>query len=150
MLGYWNRYDETRQALCGCTMRTGDKYVVDGDGYFRFVGRGDDLFKVSGQWVSPMEVEDILLEHPDVLDCAVVPEPSQDHELLRVTAYVVPKQDYASVGKLPDQLRRLARDRLPHYKAPRNVRIVETVPRTATGKVDRAGLRRLHETWQDR
>jgi len=143
MLGYWNRYRESREALCGHTMRTGDKYVVDQEGYFRFRGRGDDLFKINGLWVSAMEVEDILLEHAEVLECAVVPECAENQELESVTAYITLKPGYPRTTALSGVIRRFAKERLPHYKAPRTIHVVEALPRTATGKLDRKALRQL-------
>jgi acyl-coenzyme A synthetase/AMP-(fatty) acid ligase len=75
---YWNRPDATERAMQGGWFASGDKYSVDPDGYFWYAGRDDDMFKVVGEWVSPVEIEAILLEHPDVLECAVVPWPDDN------------------------------------------------------------------------
>jgi acyl-coenzyme A synthetase/AMP-(fatty) acid ligase len=143
MLGYWNRLRETRAALSGSTMRTGDKYVVDGDGFYRYVGRRDDLFKVNGLWVSPIEVEDVIHEHPAVRECAVVPDRAAGERTTGVAAYVTLASAATANGELPAQIRRLAKQRLPHFKAPRQVFVVESLPRTPTGKLDRRRLREL-------
>lgn len=137
MLGYWNRLGETRQALCGNTMRTGDKYLCDTDGYFKFVGRKDDLFKVNGQWVSPLEVEDILHQHPQVLEVAVVPESNRGEQLSRVVAYVSLKPGKHAAPELATSICKFAKQRLPHFKAPKTVHFVEQLPRTPTGKIHR-------------
>lgn len=141
MIGYWNRHEETRQALFGGAMRTGDKYVAGADGFFRFMGRRDDLFKISGLWVSPMEVEDVLLEHSAVLVCAVLPERRAGEELPQVVAHVELRPEHATAAGVAEDIRRFARARMPHVKAPKVVRIVASLPRTVTGKVDRRALR---------
>jgi benzoate-CoA ligase family protein len=144
MLGYWNRLQETRRAMFGSTIRTGDRYTVDADGFFRFVGRRDDLFKVQGLWVSPGEVEHVLRKHPAVLDCVVLPERGADRDLPYVAAYVVVKSGIDASGTVSNLLRSFARERLPHFKVPRRVRIVDEMPRTPTGKVDRRRLLQGH------
>lgn len=152
MLGYWNRHMATREALQGEAMFTGDRYVRDADGYHRFMGRGDDLFKVSGMWVSPLEVEDVLLGHPAVLECAAFP--ALRGGLAQVVACVSLKEGIAPTQEVADGIRAHARSRLPSFKSPRRVRIVAELPRTATGKIDRKRVRALdeersHETTQD-
>jgi benzoate-CoA ligase family protein len=140
MLGYWNRVRETRRAICNETMRTGDKCIVDADGCFRFLGRDDDLFKVRGMWVSPVEVEEVLARDAAVRECAVVARAGRDG-LTELTAFVV-----AATGSSNGVARTIAaaaRRELPPYKAPRDVRLVDALPRTPTGKVDRKRLRAL-------
>jgi benzoate-CoA ligase family protein len=140
MLGYWNRLQETRQALWGNTMRTGDKYVCDVDGYFTFMGRKDDLFKINGQWVSPLEIEDILHQHPDILEVAVLPEFSEDKQLTQVVAYVALKEELSASTELKNNIRQFAKQRLPHFKAPQVIHVVTHLPRTSTGKIHRKAL----------
>ncbi|MBW4660761.1 MAG: benzoate-CoA ligase family protein [Drouetiella hepatica Uher 2000/2452] len=140
MLGYWNRLRETRQALYGTTMRTGDKYQFDADGYFKFMGRQDDLFKVNGQWVSPMEIEDVLHQHPQVLEVAIVPESADGEQLTQVVAYVSLKSGQTPSPELEVNLCQFAKQRLPHFKAPKVVRFVEHLPRTPTGKIHRKAI----------
>lgn len=140
MLGYWNRLQETRQALWGNTMRTGDKYVCDADGYFTFMGRNDDLFKINGQWVSPLDIEDTLHQHPDVLEVAVSPEFNEDKQLTQVVAYVALKDGQSDSAELKNHIRQFAKQRLPHFKAPQVIHIVTHLPRTSTGKIHRKAL----------
>lgn len=138
MLGYWNRHRETREVIYGDTMHTGDKYLCDEDGYFWFMGRKDDFFKVSGQWVSPFEIEDVLLQHESVLDVAVVP--GSDGDLSAVTAYINLKSGFSQSPQLEDKLRKFARSKLPHFKAPKTIYFLDKIPRTPTGKIHRKAL----------
>ncbi|QLE54754.1 benzoate-CoA ligase family protein [Nostoc sp. TCL26-01] len=137
MLGYWNRLSQTRKAIYGNTMRTGDKYVRDADNYFRFVGRADDLFKVNGQWISPTEIEDVLHQHPQILEVAIVPESATGEHLTQIVAYVSLQLGQTASPELENSIRRFAKQQLPHFKAPKIVRFVESLPRTATGKIHR-------------
>jgi len=137
--GYWNKHEKTKAAFVGEWYRTGDKYLVDADGYYFYQGRADDLLRVGGNWVSPLEVESCLLEHPAVAECAVVGAPDADG-LEKPRAYVVARPGVA-VGGLEDALRAHVRSRLAPFKAPRWVTLVEDLPKTATGKVQRYRLR---------
>jgi benzoate-CoA ligase family protein len=143
MLGYWNRLRETRKAIYGNTMRTGDKYLRDADDYFKFMGRTDDLFKVNGQWISPMEIEDVLHEHPQILEVAVMPESENGEQLTQVVAYVSLKAGQEPSAQLEDSIRKFAKQRLPHFKAPKTVRFVKNLPRTSTGKIHRKFLQAI-------
>jgi benzoate-CoA ligase family protein len=140
MWGYWNRLSATRSALAGTTMRTGDKYVRDGDGYFRFMGRNDDFFKVNGMWVSPFEVEDILLQHPSVLDAAVVPQVPETGDLTQVIAYVSLQSEFTPSIELERNIRQTVKAQLPPFKVPDRIQFLDTLPRTPTGKVHRQAL----------
>jgi benzoate-CoA ligase family protein len=137
MLAYWRRLQQTRKAIYGDTMRTGDKYLRDADGYFWFMGRNDDLFKVNGQWISPMEIEDILHQHPQILEVAVVPESSNEEQLTQIVAYISLKPGQASSPEIETNIRKFAKQQLPHFKAPKKVYFVEKLPRTSTGKIHR-------------
>lgn len=137
MWGYWNRLQDTRQALYGTTMRTGDKYQFDAEGYFKFMGRQDDLFKVNGQWVSPMEIEDILHQHPQILEVAIVPEADDGEQLTQVVAYVSLQAGQVPSPELEVSICQFAKQRLPHFKAPKVARFVDHLPRTPTGKIHR-------------
>ncbi len=143
MLGYWNRLRETRKVIYGNAMRTGDKYLRDADGYFWFMGRKDDLFKVNGQWVSPLEIEDILHQHPQVFEVAVVPDSDQGEQLTQIVAYVSLKPGQDPSQELEDSIRKFAKQRLPHFKAPKTVHFVENLPRTSTGKIHRKSLQAI-------
>jgi benzoate-CoA ligase len=118
-------------------LRTGDRYIRDPDGYFWYQGRTNDVFKVSGQWVSPLEIESCLLNHPDVLECAVVGAPD-DAGLLKPRAFVV-RRAGASVSAA--ELQALVKSRLQPFKYPRWVEFVDELPKTASGKVQRFVLR---------
>lgn len=137
MLGYWNQLAETRKALYGSTMHTGDKYLRDEEGYFKFMGRKDDLFKVNGQWISPLEIEDILHQHPQILEVAVLPESDEGEKLTQVVAYVSLKSGQEPSSELGTEIYQFAKQRLTHFKAPKTLRFVKQLPRTATGKIHR-------------
>lgn len=140
MLGYWNRLSATRKALCGSSMYTGDQYVKDDEGYFWFIGRNDDCFKVNGMWVSPFEVEDVLLQHESVLDAAVLPSTEQGESLTRIVAFITLKSEFLPSTDLEQQIRQLAKSNLPHFKAPDRICFLPALPRTSTGKIHRQAL----------
>ena len=118
-------------------MRTGDVYVRSEDGFYTYLGRSDDMLKVGGEWVSPFEVEAVLVEHPEVLEAAVVGRENRSG-LTEPIAYVVP----APGGRLdPGALADFCRDRLAGYKRPRQVVVLDTLPKTTTGKIRRAELK---------
>ncbi|MEV5981893.1 benzoate-CoA ligase family protein [Streptomyces sp. NPDC052114] len=137
--GYWHRTESTRAALYGDWYRTGDRYRVDADGFHWFQGRDDDMIKVGGLWVAPTEIEDVLLDHPRVLEAAVVGVRRADG-LSRIKAYVVPL-DAAPVEQLAPQLQRWCKEHLQRYQFPHAVEFVGELPKTATGKVRRFELR---------
>jgi acyl-coenzyme A synthetase/AMP-(fatty) acid ligase len=118
-------------------VRTGDMYVCDEEGCFTYLGRADDMLRVGGEWVSPAEVEAVLIEHPDVLEAAVVGVPDE-RGATTVVAHVVPR-DGRAVGE--DALGALCRERLAGFKRPKRYRVVDTLPKTATGKIQRFKLR---------
>jgi benzoate-CoA ligase len=136
---YWNKHEATKAALKGDWIRTGDKYSQDKDGYFFHGGRSDDMLKVSGQWVSPVEVEAALISHPSVLECAVVGEVDSDG-LTKPHAFVTLKPS-ASASGLEESLKAFAKEKLAGYKCPRWVSVIEELPKTATGKIQRFLLR---------
>ncbi|MEH2094375.1 benzoate-CoA ligase family protein [Nostoc sp.] len=144
MLGYWNRLQQTRKVIYGKTMRTGDKYLCDAEGYFWFMGRQDDLFKVNGQWLSPLEIEDILHQHPQIFEVAAVPDSNNGEELIQVVVYVSLKPGEKSSREVEDSIRKFAKRRLPHFKAPKKVYFLENLPRTSTGKINRKVLEKKH------
>jgi 4-hydroxybenzoate-CoA ligase len=136
--GYWNRRDKTRETFEGQWTRTGDKYEVREDGRYVYCGRTDDMFKVSGIWVSPFEVEQALIEYPPVLEAAVVPGMDPDG-LEKPKAYVVLKEGQ-SLGE-PDAVKDFVKDKIGKWKYPRWIEVVEDLPKTATGKIQRFKLR---------
>ena len=137
--GYWNQRSKSRQTFEGGWTRTGDKYTRDADGRYTYCGRSDDMFKVSGIWVSPFEVESALITHPSVAEAAVVP--AEDSEgLLKPKAFVVLKQG-ASVSDLNGALKEHVKQKIGPWKYPRWIEVVESLPKTATGKIQRFKLR---------
>ncbi|MCU4186848.1 benzoate-CoA ligase family protein [Acidiferrimicrobium sp. IK] len=135
--GYWQRPELTAATFVDGWLRTGDVYTRSPDGYYRFVGRNSDMIKAGGIWVSPAEVESALLEHNAVLEAAVVG--SRNADGLEVTvAFVVPRRGH-SID--PDELARFCRSTLPGFKRPRQIHVVDTLPKTATGKIQRFALR---------
>jgi benzoate-CoA ligase family protein len=121
-------------------LRTGDRFLVDGDGYFYYCGRTDDQFKVSGRWVAPDEIERALVMHPAVWECAVV-EGADDDGLPLPVAYVVPNVGHAPSDELARQLMGFVKDEIAPYKYPRRVAFVEALPRGSDGHVQRWKLR---------
>jgi benzoate-CoA ligase len=140
MACYWNQPEKTRQALDGPWIQTGDKYYQDEEGYFWYCGRSDDMLKVGGIWVSPIEVEATLVAHAAVLEVAVVGH--QDAEqLVKPKAFVVLKDAATPSPELAAELREFVKGRIAPYKAPRWVEFVAELPKTATGKIQRFKLR---------
>jgi 4-hydroxybenzoate-CoA ligase len=137
--GYWNQRSKSRQTFEGHWTRTGDKYIRDADGRYTFCGRSDDMFKVSGIWVSPFEVESALITHPAVLEAAVVPEADAEG-LLKPKAFVVLRADAKPDG-LHDALKEHVKQKIGVWKYPRWIDVVDALPKTATGKIQRFKLR---------
>ena len=140
MAGYWNQHEKTKATLFGPWIATGDKYYQDEGGYFWYCGRSDDMLKVSGAWVSPVEVEGALVSHPAVLQAAVVGD--RDAEgLVKPRAFVVLKDGAQAGGALAEELKAFVKDRLAPYKYPRWIEFRTELPMTATGKIQRFKLR---------
>jgi len=137
---YWNKHDKTKDTIEGHWIRTGDKYAQDQDGFLWYAGRADDMLKVGGIWVSPVEVENALIEHPAVLEAGVVGK--EDHDrLIKPQAYVVCAAGYSATPELAKELQEFVRARLAEYKRPRWVEFVSELPKTGTGKTQRYKLR---------
>ena len=137
---YWNKHDKTKRTIRGDWMVTGDKYHLDSDGHYTYEGRSDDMLKVSGQWVSPAEVEAALMEHTAVLECGVVGMKDKD-ELVKPKAFVLLKQGQRASDALAEELKQFVKGRITPYKYPRWVEFVDELPKTATGKIQRYKLR---------
>jgi len=139
-LMYWTRREKSAETFQGSWLKSGDKYVRDADGYYTYSGRSDDMFKVSGQYVSPFEVESTLMQHSAVLEAAVVAV--QDaHELTRVKAYVVLKAGQTPSDALNAELQAFVKSKLAPHKYPRQLEFIAELPKTATGKIQRFRLR---------
>ncbi|MFQ5426146.1 MAG: benzoate-CoA ligase family protein, partial [Gaiellales bacterium] len=135
--GYWCAAEWSRRTFVGEWLQTGDLYTVSGDGYYTYLGRADDMLRVSGEWVSPAEVEATLVEHPAVLEAAVVGE-TNEAGLQQPVAHVVLGP---GLTVDPGDLIEFCRSRLAGFKRPRRVAIVDQLPKTTTGKVKRFELR---------
>src|SRR6476646_2378481 len=139
---YWNQHEKSKNTIEGNWIRTGDKYYQDADGYFWYAGRSDDMLKCSGVWVSPIEIEAVLIEHPAVQEAAVIGRKDED-ELLKPAAYVLLKNGSTGTADLARELQEFVLSRLPVFKRPRWVEFVDELPKTATGKLQWYKLREL-------
>ena len=141
-LMYWGNRQKSRDTFQGEWTKSGDKYVRNTDGSYTYSGRGDDMLKVSGIYVSPFEVEATLIQHPAVLECAVIGKEDVDG-LTKTKAYVVLKN-----GHHVDEatLKAFVKDRLAAYKYPRFIEFIDELPKTATGKIQRFRLREREHT----
>jgi 4-hydroxybenzoate-CoA ligase len=136
---YWNQREQTRATFEGFWTRTGDKYLLREDGRLVYCGRTDDIFKVSGIWVAPFEVEQALVSHPSVLEAAVVPLRDEDG-LEKPKAYVVLKNGANQEG-VAEVLKEHVKDKIGKWKYPRWIEVIDELPKTATGKTQRFKLR---------
>ena len=141
---YWNKPEETKETFVGGWFRTGDKYFQDEEDYFWYAGRANDLFKVSGQWLSPAEVESALIAHPAVREAAVVGREDQDG-LTKPAAFVVLNTEFAPSEQLTHELQKLVGQKIGGYKRPRWIEFLEDIPKTATGKLQRFKLREMQD-----
>jgi acetyl-CoA synthetase len=138
--GYWNRPDKTAETMReGGWIYTGDRFVRDGDGFHFFRGRADDLVKVSGQWVYPLEVELCLANHPAVRECAVLAV-AQDNGLTALKAFVVLNEAGQASEATTRTLQDYVKGQLLPYKYPRLLAYLDVLPKTGTGKIDRQAL----------
>src|SRR5262249_38560396 len=143
--GYWNQHEKTKNTIEGQWIRTGDKYSVDADGYYWYAGRSDDMLKVGGQWVSPVEVEAVLIAHELVLECGVIGRDDQDG-LVKTMAFVVLKPGVQATPELAKELQQFVRTQLAAYKRPQWVEFIGELPKTPTGKIQRFRLREIAAT----
>lgn len=137
--GYWNQRSKSRSTFEGAWTRTGDKYERREDGRLVYCGRTDDMFKVSGIWVSPFEVEQALISHEAILEAAVVPQRDEEG-LEKPKAYVVLKAGFSEEG-LAEVLKDHVKAKIGNWKYPRWVEVMDELPKTATGKIQRFKLR---------
>ncbi|WP_279582420.1 AMP-binding protein [Fodinicola feengrottensis] len=140
---YWHRREKTRQSLHGEWFFTGDRYTRDADGFYWYCGRADDMMKIGGLWVSPIEIENTLIDHPLVAEVAIVA--TSVDGLARIKAFVVlsetelPEREPSNV--LAAQLQEWCKERLQRYQFPHFVEFLAELPKTATGKIQRYKLR---------
>ena len=137
---YWNQHEKTKDTIQGHWIRTGDKYYRDPDGYYWYVGRNDDMMKVKGMWVSPIEIENVLMEHPMVQEAAAIGN-ADGNNLVKPAAYVVLKQGASNIPQTIEEIRQHVLNRLASYKCPQVFQVVPELPKTATGKIQRYKLR---------
>jgi len=137
---YWNRRDLSLERMRGRWFFTGDKYRVDEDGYYWYAGRSDDMFRVSGQWVSPIEVECTLIEHPCVLEAAVIAF-EEETGLHTPKAFVVLRESHQANDEFAKELQNFVKSRITPYKYPRRIEFLTELPKTAAGKILRYRLR---------
>jgi 4-hydroxybenzoate-CoA ligase len=140
--GYWNQRHKSRRTFAGEWTHTGDKYFRDAEGYFHYCGRTDDMFKVSGMWVSPFEVESALVSHEAVLEAAVIGKQDADG-LIKPKAFIVLRNGFAADAALLETLRVHVKSSAGPWKYPRWIDIRPDLPRTSTGKLQRFKLREL-------
>lgn len=139
---YWNRPDKTDETMRHDWIYTGDRFICDDDGYYYFCGRADDLVKVSGQWVYPLEIELCLARHPGVREVAVIPTKLPD-ERTTIEAFVVPVDAGFNEASLSLELKQFAKQNLLPFKYPRAITFLSVIPKTGTGKKDRQALLKL-------
>jgi benzoate-CoA ligase len=140
---YWNKHQKTQATMLGDWLNTGDKFCCDENGYFCYSGRSDDMLKIGGIWVSPIEVEACIIEHSAVVECAVVPDVDDDR-LVKPKAYVVLNSNNAPSDALKQQIKDYVKKTLAHYKYPRWIEFVDALPKTPTGKIKRFELKNQH------
>jgi 4-hydroxybenzoate-CoA ligase len=140
--GFWNQRSKSRRTFAGEWTHSGDKFYRDRDGYYYYCGRTDDMFKVSGMWVSPFEVEAALISHEAVFEAAVIGKEDADG-LIKPKAFIVLKDGYAADEGLFETLRVHVKERAGPWKFPRWIDVRSDLPRTATGKIQRFKLREL-------
>lgn len=136
---YWNQPDKTAETMRGDWIYTGDRFTLDADGFYHFDGRADDLIKVSGQWIYPLEIERCLNEHPEVLESCVLG--IQRDRLMTTKAWVVLRSGVQGSDEMTRQLQDYVKATLLPYKYPRIVEFRDDLPKTGTGKIDRQALR---------
>jgi benzoate-CoA ligase family protein len=136
---YWRNHEKTKSTMKGDWLFAGDWYRVDEDGFYWYEGRADDMIKVSGLWVSPVEVESTLMDHSAVVEAAAVGLPVGG--LTRVKAYIILREGYEGSEKLTEELQNWCKDRLKRYQYPHLVEFVDDLPKTVTGKIQRFKLR---------
>jgi benzoate-CoA ligase len=136
---YWHQREKTRRSMAGDWFHTGDRYAVTPEGHYVYQGRADDMIKVGGLWVSPVDVEGCLVRHPSVSEAAVIGTTVED--VSRIKAFVIASGDPPD----PDELRQWCKEHLRRYEYPHVVEFVDDLPRTVTGKVQRFKLREAEQ-----
>lgn len=138
-LCYWNAHEKSKETFAGDWCTTGDQFHVDENGYYWYHGRTDDMLKVSGVFVAPAEIENCLLQHEAVLECAVVGHESEG--LVKPKAFVVLREGFEKSDQLSEQIKQFVKDHIAIYKYPRWIEYVDSLPKNDRGKIDRKSLK---------
>ena len=138
-LCYWNAHEKSKETFAGDWCTTGDQFHVDEDGYYWYHGRTDDMLKVSGVFVAPAEIENCLLQHEAVLECAVVGHESDG--LVKPKAFVVLREGFVAADQLVDEIKQFVKNNIAVYKYPRWIQFVDSLPKNDRGKIDRKQLK---------
>ncbi|HEX5873599.1 MAG TPA: benzoate-CoA ligase family protein [Pyrinomonadaceae bacterium] len=138
-LCYWNAHEKSKETFAGDWCTTGDQFHVDENGYYWYHGRTDDMLKVSGVFVAPAEIENCLLQHEAVLECAVVGHESEG--LVKPKAFVVLRQGFQKSEQLSEDIKQFVKDHIAIYKYPRWIEYVDSLPKNDRGKIDRKSLK---------
>ncbi len=141
---YWNKHEKTKDTMIGQWIDTGDKFYRNEDGYYFYVGRSNDMLKVGGIWVSPIEVENCITDHPSVLECAVIGVPDGEG-LIKPKAFVVLRGEIEPSPALAKEIQAYVKTTLAHYKYPRWIEFIDELPKTKTGKIMRYRLKERAE-----
>jgi benzoate-CoA ligase len=139
-LCYWNAHEKSKETFAGDWCTSGDQFHVDEDGYYWYHGRTDDMLKVSGVFVAPAEIENCLLQHEAILECAVVGHEA-DQGLVKPKAFVVLREGFAGGDDLAENIKQFVKSRIAVYKYPRWVEFVSSLPKNDRGKIDRKKLK---------
>ena len=138
-LCYWNAHEKSKETFAGDWCTSGDQFHVDQDGYYWYHGRTDDMLKVSGVFVAPAEIENCLLQHEAVLECAVVGHEADG--LVKPKAFVVLREGFDRDDTLADQIKQFVKTKIAIYKYPRWIEFVDSLPKNDRGKIDRKQLK---------
>ena len=139
-LCYWNAHEKSKETFAGDWCTTGDQFHLDEEGYYWYHGRTDDMLKVSGIFVAPAEIENCLLQHAAVLECAVIGAEAEDG-LTKPKAFVVLRDDFKAGEELAGEMKTFVKSHLALYKYPRWIEFVDTLPKNDRGKIDRKKLK---------
>jgi benzoate-CoA ligase len=140
-LCYWNAHEKSKATFAGDWCTSGDQFHVDEEGYYWYHGRTDDMLKVSGIFVAPAEIENCLLQHEAVLECAVVGQ-EDDDGLIKPKAFIVAREALATTDALIDDIKHFVKNRIALYKYPRWIEFVTSLPKNDRGKIDRKLLKK--------
>src|ERR1041384_4079948 len=139
-LCYWNAHEKSKETFAGDWCTTGDQFHVDADGYYWYHGRTDDMLKVGGIFVAPAEIENCLLQHEAVRECAVIGHDDGDG-LVKPKAFIVAREAFERSDAVADDIKQFVKSRLALYKYPRWIEFIDSLPKNDRGKVDRKLLR---------